>query len=485
MFFRQLYTDQLAQASYLVGCQQTGEALVVDPTRDLDPYLHLAAKEGLRIVAVTETHIHADFVSGARELAARTGARLYLSGAGPKEWQYTYAAEAGATLLRDGDCFSVGLVRVDVQHTPGHTPESLSFLVTDTASATTPMGIVTGDFVFVGDVGRPDLLEKAAGLAGTTEGAARQLYRSLRSFELLPEYVQVWPGHGAGSACGKALGAVPQSTVGYEQRTNWAFDPLTEERFVERVLTDQPEPPPYFAHMKRVNKEGPAPVADTPSPERLDLTALRAALIAGTPIVDIRSADAYAAGHIPGTRSLPLGPAFLTWAGWLLPYDRPLALIGDQTQVDAAARQLRLIGLDRSAGSWTPDILDTWTARGGARATLGRTDAAGLQARLARGGVRVLDVRTPAEHAAGHIAGSMNVPLGTLPQRLAEIPTDQPVAVHCQGGLRSAIAAGLLDAQGHPTVLDLQGGFGAWQQAGLPVERGAEAPAPEPAAAAV
>jgi len=485
MFFRQLYTDQLAQASYLVGCQQTGEALVVDPTRDLDPYLDLAAKEGLRIVAVTETHIHADFVSGARELAARTGARLYLSGAGPAEWQYTYAAEAGATLLGDGDSFTVGLVRVDVQHTPGHTPESLSFLVTDTASATTPMGIVTGDFVFVGDVGRPDLLEKAAGLAGTTEGAARQLYRSLRYFELLPEYVQVWPGHGAGSACGKALGAVPQSTVGYEQRTNWAFDPMTEERFVERVLTDQPEPPPYFAHMKRVNKEGPAPVADTPSPERLDLTALRAALAVGTPIVDIRSADAYAAGHIPGTRSLPLGPAFLTWAGWLLPYDRPLALIGDAEEVGAAARQLRLIGLDRIAGSWTPDILDTWTASGGALATLGRTDAAGLQARLARGGVRVLDVRTPVEHAAGHIAGSLNVPLGTLPQRLAEIPTDQPVAVHCQGGLRSAIAAGLLDAQGHPTVLDLQGGFGAWQQAGLPVERGAEAPAPEPAAAAV
>ncbi len=485
MFFRQLYSDQLAQASYLIGCQQTGEALVVDPTRDLDQYLALAAKEGLRIVAVTETHIHADFVSGARELAAGAGARLYLSGAGPEEWQYTYAAEAGATLLGDGDSFTVGLVRVDVQHTPGHTPESLSFLVTDTASATTPMGIVTGDFVFVGDVGRPDLLEKAAGLAGTTEGAARQLYRSLRCFELLPEYVQVWPGHGAGSACGKALGAVPQSTVGYEQRTNWAFDPMTEERFVERVLADQPEPPPYFAHMKRVNNEGPAPVAEIPAPEWLDLTALRAALVAETPVVDIRAVDAYAAGHIPGTRSLPLGPGFLTWAGWLLPYDRPLALIGDAEEVADAARQLRLIGLNRIAGFWTPDVCDAWTASEGALAALGRTDALGLQTRLARGDVRVLDVRTPAEHAAGHIAGSLNVPLGTLPHRLAEVPADQPIAVHCQGGLRSAIAAGLLDAQGHPNVLDVQGGFGGWQQAGLPVERGAEAPALEPVPASV
>ena len=485
MFFRQLYTDGLAQASYVVGCQQTGEALVIDPTRDLTQYLALATKEGLRIVVVTETHIYADFVSGARELAARTDARLYLSGAGPEEWQYTYAAEAGATLLHDGDSFAVGLVHVNVQHTPGHTPESLSFLVADTASATTPIGIVTGDFVFVGDVGRPDLLEKAAGLAGTIEGAARQLYRSLRSFELLPEYMQVWPGHGAGSACGRALGAVPQSTVGYEQRTNWAFGSLTEERFIERVQADQPEPPPYFARMKRVNKEGPAFVADTPAPQRLNVTALREALSAGTSIVDIRSASAYAAGHIPGTQSLPLGPAFLTWASWLLPYDRPLALMGEAGEVAAAAGWFRLIGLDCIAGSWTPDILDTWTADGGTLATLERTDAAGLQARLARGSVRVLDVRAPAEHAAGHIAGSLNVPLGILPRCLAEIPVDGPIAVHCQGGLRSAIAASLLDAHGHPAVLDLQGGFTGWQQAGLPVERGTESPAPDPVAAAV
>ena len=230
MFFRQLYTDHLAQASYLVGCQQTGEALVVDPTRDLDQYLNLAAREGLRITAVTETHIHADFVSGARALAARTGARLYLSGAGPAAWQYAYAAEAGATLLRDGDAFTVGTLRLEVLHTPGHTPEHLSFLLTDTGSAATPMGIFTGDFVFVGDVGRPDLVEKAAGQAGTTEGAARQLYQSLQRFRALPEYLQVWPGHGAGSACGKALGAVPQSTVGYELRTNWTLEPVPDER---------------------------------------------------------------------------------------------------------------------------------------------------------------------------------------------------------------------------------------------------------------
>ena len=477
MFFRQLYDDQLAQASYLVGCQQTGEALVVDPTRDLDQYLALAARERLRIVAVTETHIHADFVSGARELAGRTGARLYLSGAGPAAWQYAYAGTAHATLLRDGDTFAVGRIRVEALHTPGHTPESLSFLVTDTASAGVPMGIFTGDLVFVGDVGRPDLLERAAGVAGAADGSARQLYRSLQRFGTLQEYLQVWPGHGAGSACGRALGAVPQSTVGYERRTNWALETMPEERFVADVLAGQPDPPPYFARMKRVNKVGPAAVGDTPVPAPSDLAALQAELTAGTPIVDTRPADAYAAGHIPGAISIPLGPAFLTWAGWLLPYDRPIALLGDAEQLAAAARRLRLIGLDRVTGSWTAAVLDAWTASGRALATIRRTDAAGLQARLARGDVQVLDVRTTAEHAAGHIAGSLNIPLGHLSGRMGEIPSGRAVAVQCQGGTRSAIGAGLLDARGRADVLDVLGGFGAWQHAGLPVEREAPTPA--------
>jgi hydroxyacylglutathione hydrolase len=223
MFFRQLYNNPLAQASYLIGSAATAEALVVDPNRDLDQYVDVGEREGFRITAVSETHIHADFVSGARELAARMGARLYLSGAGTPDWQYDFADEAGATLVRDGDTFMVGTIRLAVMHTPGHTPEHLAFLVTDTVRADEPMGILTGDFVFVGDVGRPDLLERAAGYSETMEAGARQLYASLQRFKALPDYLQVWPGHGDGSACGKALGAVLQSTVGYETRFNWAL----------------------------------------------------------------------------------------------------------------------------------------------------------------------------------------------------------------------------------------------------------------------
>jgi len=469
MFFHLFYNQQLAQASYLVGCQATGEALVLDPTRDLEQYLDLAAREGLRVTAVTETHIHADFVSGARELAARTGARLFLSGAGPAAWQYAYASDAGVTLLHEGDSVRVGALRLDVLHTPGHTPEHLSFVLTDTAQTAAPMGIFTGDFVFVGDVGRPDLLETAAGIAGTKEQAARQLYGSLHRFVALPDHLQVWPGHGAGSACGKALGAVPQSTVGYEKQTNWGLAAQSEGHFVESVLAGQPEPPPYFARMKRINKEGPTPVADDEQPARLNLAAVLSLVGGDAPIVDVRPAAAYAAGHVPGAISLPLGPAFLTWAGWLLPYDRPLALLGGEDQIADAVHQLRLIGLDAVAGAWTTQVLDDWRASGRALAVIRRTDTAGLHALLQQGAVHVLDVRSAAEHAAAHIAGSLNIPLGALSRQLAAIPDGRPVAVHCQGGLRSAIAAGILDAHG-VDVIDLDGGFSAWEQAALPRE---------------
>src|SRR6476620_5692052 len=257
MFFRRFYDDQLAQASYLIGCQATGESLVVDPNRHLEPYLRGAEAEVFRITHATETHIHADFVSGARELAHRTGARLLLSDEGGEDWRYRYAAEAGAQLLRDGDTFRVGHLAVRVVHTPGHTPEHVIFLVTDGAAATEPMGALTGDFVFVGDVGRPDLLERAARIAGTMETGARQLFQSLQRLGGLPDYLQVWPGHGAGSACGKSLGAVPQTTLGYERRFNWAFGFTSEDEFVRAVLAGQPEPPRYIAEKKRNTRDRP------------------------------------------------------------------------------------------------------------------------------------------------------------------------------------------------------------------------------------
>jgi hydroxyacylglutathione hydrolase len=247
MLVRRFYDIKLAQASYLIGAMDSGDAVVIDANRNIAQYLVAAAEEGVRITHVTETHIHADYLSGSRELAAEAGATLLLSDEGGPDWRYAFAQESSAVLLKDGATFDVGSVRIEVMHTPGHTPEHLTFLVTDTQAATEPLAAVTGDFIFVGDVGRPDLLERAAKVAGTMDAAARTLYRSLQRFKKLPDFIQLWPGHGAGSACGKALGAVPQTTLGYERRFNWAFKVDDEQAFVNQVLAGQPDPPRYFA----------------------------------------------------------------------------------------------------------------------------------------------------------------------------------------------------------------------------------------------
>ncbi|HXE57841.1 MAG TPA: rhodanese-like domain-containing protein [Gemmatimonadales bacterium] len=478
MLFKRFYDDKLAQASYLVGCARTGEAIVVDPNRDIEPYLEAAGAEGVRITAVTETHIHADFVSGLRELAARTGARAYLSDAGDADWKYGFAAEIGARLLRDGDTFMVGNVRFEAIHTPGHTPEHLSFLVTDTAVAGSPMGIFSGDFVFVGDVGRPDLLEKAAQVARTAEPGARTLFRSLQRFKSLPDHLQLWPGHGAGSACGKGLSAVPQSTVGYEKLFNWALTVADEDEFVRQVLAGQPEPPKYFAEMKRINKLGPRVLGGFPRPARLAADRLGGLLASGAVVVDLRPAQAYAEGHVPGTINLPLNRSFNTWAGWLLPYDRDLYLLADARTrpgaVDEAARDLAMVGLDRIAGWFDHDALDAWRERHGLETVEQITPAELAALKAHHGEVAVVDVRGRSEWEAGHLPGVPNLPLGYLPDRLDEIPTDRPVVLHCQGGGRSSIGASLLLARGVKKVRNLSGGYAAWQAAGLPTERGPE-----------
>lgn len=470
MLLRLIYNDHLAQAGYLLGCAATGEALVIDPTRDVEQYIALAQREGLRITHVTETHIHADFVSGARELAHRTGARLLLSDMGPAEWKYAFAAQEDAILLRDGDSFMVGNIRVEVLHTPGHTPEHLSLLVTDSAGADQPMGIFTGDFVFVGDVGRPDLLEKAAGISNTAEAGARALFRSLQRFKRLPDWLQVWPGHGAGSACGRALGAVPQSTVGYERRFNWALRIEDEDTFVQAVLEGQPAPPPYFRHMKHINKQGPALLESLPAPGERSAAQLTQALADGWVVADLRPPEAFAAGHVPGTFNLPLNGSFLTWAGWLLPYDRPFGLLGDHEAVAQAVHLLRLIGLDQVPGYWTPAVLDGWKP---GMATLELLDTAELQRRHHQ--VQIVDVRNHDEYARGHIAGSRHIPLGQLPQQLDDLPREQPLVVVCQSGARSAIGASLLRAAGYRRVASLVGGMHAWQAARLPIEQGTPA----------
>ena len=476
MLLKRFYDTKLAQASYLVGCSATGEALVIDANRDIDQYIEGAEVEGLRIAHVTETHIHADFVSGSRELAARTGGKLYLSAEGGAEWQYKFAGAAGATLLEDRDSFHVGRVRLEALHTPGHTPEHLSFVITDTAATEQPIGVFTGDFIFVGDVGRPDLLERAVKVTGTMESAARTLFRSLQAFRQLPDYLQLWPAHGAGSACGKSLGAVPQTTLGYERIANWAFAITDEEEFVRAVLAGQPEPPSYFAQMKRINRDGPRLLGGRLRPEREPETRLRGLVSSNAVIIDTRPAADYAAGHLKGTLNIPLNRSFTTWAGWLLPYDRDLYLIVDQhcsSCVDDAVRDLVMIGLDRVVGYFGSEVLDGWVAEGGTLATTSQMTADELRRRMQKDEVRVIDVRAASEWEEASVPGAENIHLGELAGRLDELSAGKPIVVHCQSGGRSAIAASLLEAHGVANVHNLVGGVVDWERRGHPVERNA------------
>jgi len=471
MFLKRFYDDGLAQASYLIGCAKTGEALVIDANRDVQQYIDAAAAEKLTITHVSETHIHADYVSGSRELAKRTGATLFLSSEGGPDWQYAFAAGDGATLVKNGDVIKVGNIKIEIVHTPGHTPEHISFLVTDTAGANEPMGIATGDFVFVGDVGRPDLLERAAKVANTMEDGARTLFHSLERFRALPEYVQVWPGHGAGSACGKSLGAVPTSTVGYEKRFNWGVGTTDEQTFVDMVLAGQPEPPLYFAEMKRINRDGPPILGGFDVPKRGDGEAIAHALANGAAVLDLRPAANFALGHIPGTINIPLNKSFSTWAGWLVKYDQPIHLIASENEIAHAVRELAMIGLDHAAAWYAPEIISEWKASGKPLGTIAKTDAASVAPRVARGEVTVLDVRNRTEYEAGHLPGALHIPVGHLSARLAEIPHDKPIIVQCQSGARSAIATSVLQQLHITNATDLVGGFADWERGGHPVVR--------------
>jgi hydroxyacylglutathione hydrolase len=479
MLLKRFYDTGLAQASYLIGCQATGEALVIDANRDVAQYISAAAEEGLRITRVTETHIHADFVSGSRELAHRTGATLLLSDEGDADWKYAFAESDGATLLHDRDVFMIGNLKFEVLHTAGHTPEHLSFLVTDTPAGAGPMGVFTGDFVFVGDVGRPDLLEKAAKVLGTMEAGARTLFRSLQHFKALPDHLQIWPGHGAGSACGKALGAVPSTTLGYEKMANWGLLISDEQEFVDAVLTGQPEPPKYFAEMKRINKVGPALIGGFHRPALLASDALAGLLATRAIVVDTRPADAFAAGFVPGTLNIPLNKSFNTWSGWLLPYDSDVYLLvdggTDDTAIDFAVRELAMIGLDRVAGYFTTEAITAFTATGRALDSTVQRQPSEVAVGLQSGTMTVIDVRGATEWESGHLPGVRNIPVGLLREHLSELPTATPLVVQCQGGARSAIAASVLRARGFGNVQNMVGGFAAWQAAGLPVE------VPEPA----
>lgn len=435
MLLRQVFDEKLAQYAYLIGCQVTGEAIVIDPERDVDRYIDVAEREGLRVTAVAETHIHADFLSGARELAERLDVRLYLPAEGGSDWQVEWARAprlAGgayrSTFLRHGDTFRVGNIELLVVHTPGHTPEHLSYLVIDHgAGASDPIGIATGDFVFVSDVGRPDLLEQAAGIEGVQEEAARTLYRTLPRFTHLDDHLQVWPGHGAGSACGKALGAVPVSTVGYEKRHNAALDLARhgEDVFVRAMLTDQPEPPTYFARMKRLNRAGPPLLGSLPRPQRLAEQELAARVSDPDVVVLDTRADrsAFMAGHLPGSLYAPLDRSFNTVVGSLVADEtRPLVLVIEGEDVEEAVRDLVRIGHDRVVGFVDASTLKRYRARGGEYAAIPEVSVEGLASLRAEPNHVVVDVRGAGEYRAGHVPGAVNAPYTRLPLLADRIP---------------------------------------------------------------
>lgn len=469
MLLKYFYDAKVAHASYMVGCQATGEAVVIDPARDIQAYLEAAEENGMKLIAAAETHIHADFLSGSRELAEQTGAKLYLSDEGDENWKYEFVDQYAHQLVKDGDTFKIGNIKFEVMHSPGHTPEHISFIVTDTAGANQPMGIFTGDFVFVGDIGRPDLLEAAAGIKGTAEPGARRMFASLKRFKQLPDYMQIWPAHGAGSACGKALGAIPSSTVGYEKLFNWALGYEDEDTFVKALLSGQPEPPKYFAMMKKLNKVArPVLKNGLPRPPRLELPQLQEALAQGATIIDTRAADEFAAGHIPGTINIPGDNSFTNWAGWVLGYERPFYLIGSEATVRQATHDLIYIGLDNLGGYFDPAIIKAWP---GKLQSYQITTPKELASRITRGEVVVVDVRALSEWDEGHLPGASHIMLGYLAERAAELPTDKPVVVHCRTSNRSAIGASILQAKGIPQVIKMQEGYVGWVAAGFPVER--------------
>lgn len=454
MFFQHVYDKSLAQASYFIGCQKAGVAAVIDPKRDIDTYLEIAEQNKMKITHIFETHIHADFLTGSRELAAVTGAGMYLSDEGGKGWEYEFPHHG----LKHGSVVMVGNLQFKVLHTPGHTPESISFLLTDLPASNEPVMLFTGDFVFVGDVGRPDLLEKAAGLKGTQDIGANQMFESINLFSNLPDYVQVWPGHGAGSACGKALGAVPSTTIGYEKKRNWAFQyGADKEGFVKFLLADQPEPPKYFAKMKELNKVDRALLTEVPDLKQLTPNELLTAMNQGIKVIDTRNKTEFQAGFIPGTINIQGNNSFATWMGWFVTYDEPFILIANKSQLNDLTRKLMRIGMDNFHGYL--DASQLATAFSGQLVTAQMAD---LKAVNDHGTDDVIDLRGAAEYNSGHIPGAKHVFVGTLLQNLDEVPRNKPVIIHCQGGDRSAIAYSLLVKNGYSNVRNFSGGINEW-----------------------
>jgi hydroxyacylglutathione hydrolase len=452
MYFKQFFDEKLAQYAYLIGCQESGTAAIIDPMRDIDQYIDEAVRENLTIAAAADTHIHADYISGLREFAER-GVKVYASDEGDKDWKYEWLINSSYDhkLLKDGDTFKIGNIIFKAWYTPGHTPEHLSYFITDGAAADDPMGIVTGDFVFVGDVGRPDLLESAAGQKDQMEPSARTLFKSVEEFKNVPEYLQVWPGHGAGSACGKALGAVPESTVGYELRYNESLKSATsEDNFVNFILDGQPEPPLYFARMKRVNKIGPKLLNGLPQPKRLTLAEIKK--LSGNrkvAVLDTRSREEFAAGHLPGSLLSPLDEQFNTTAGSYITEHETIYLIVEEHNVREAVTDLIRIGLDSISGYITPKDLAMYSSQGGILKSISVQTFDEVGQYENDNSYAIVDVRKASEYEEGYVSNSINIAHTRLLDRLNEVPKGKKLIVHCQTGKRASVASALLQRHGY------------------------------------
>lgn len=465
MFFHQRFVPGLAIASYLVGDEKSGEAIVVDPTRDVEDFIAIARENDLHIRHVVETHVHADFVCGSRELKARLDDEptIYCSKLGGDEWTPPYADEQ----LGDGDEIRVGGLRFEARHTPGHTPEHVSYLLFDESrSKQVPWLAFTGDFLFVGDVGRPDLLGEKE-----KQALAEDLYRSVfERIEGLPEFTEVFPAHGAGSLCGKAIGSRRSSTLGYERRFSPAFHEKPSEKWIANLLEDMPLSPPYFRRMKKVNREGPAILGpEWPGRRRWSAKTVHEHVCEDCLVLDVRSKEAFAGAHVPKSVNIPNGGNLPTWAGWVLPYDRPILLVvDDPCEVPDVITHLVRVGFDDVRG-YLEGGIGAWETSGYPLAKLTTLSVHDLHDRLGGGDApTVLDVRTESEWNSGHIDGAMHVHGGTLQDRVGEIPSGKPVAVVCGSGYRASIAASFLQRNGFESVANVIGGMSAWKSANLP-----------------
>jgi hydroxyacylglutathione hydrolase len=452
MYFEQFYLGCLAHASYMLG--SGGEAAVIDPQRDVEIYLNAAEENGLKIRHILETHLHADFVSGHKELAARTGARIYIG------------EKAGATFphagVHDGSEVTFGSCKISVLETPGHTPESICLVVTDTEKRPSPWAVLTGDTLFIGDVGRPDLSP-----AFTPQQLAAMLYDSLHG-KLMKfcDDVLVYPAHGAGSLCGRNMRAEKSSTIGTERLTNYALQISTREEFVKQLTANLPARPEYFAKDAEINRGGAAAMDELPELTPIPATKLKTLIEQGTPALDVRSTEAFAAGHVPGSISIALSGQFASWAGSLLGLSaRPVLIADTPDQIEEARVRLARVGIEDLTG-YLQEGIAGWKKAGFEMATLPQISARDLSQRK---DLHVLDVRRDGEWQAAHLERAELWPLDRLKDSLPPLDKSVAIAVHCKSGYRSTIACSLLQRAGFTNVINVIGGFDAWQQEQLPL----------------